>query len=39
MSKFADQVDSMVQFLHLLDQRNRWTNDLSAVREHREQPF
>lgn len=39
MSKYADQVDSMVQFLHLLDQRNRWTINLSAVREYREQPF
>lgn len=39
MSKYADQVDSMVQFLFLLDHRNRWTIDLSAVREHREQPF
>lgn len=39
MSKYADQVDSMVQFLHLFDHRNRWTIDLSAVREHREQPF
>jgi predicted phage terminase large subunit-like protein len=39
MSKYFDQVDSMVQFLSLLDQRNRWTIDLSAVREHREQPF
>jgi predicted phage terminase large subunit-like protein len=39
MSKYYDQVDSMVQFLHLLDHRNRWTIDLSAVVEHREQPF
>jgi predicted phage terminase large subunit-like protein len=39
MSKYYDQVDSMVQFLYLLDHRNRWTIDLSAVREHREQPF
>jgi predicted phage terminase large subunit-like protein len=39
MSKYADQVDSMVQFLYLLDHSTRWTNDLSAVREHREQPF
>jgi len=38
-SKYADQVDSMVQFLTLLDHRNRWTIDLSALREHREQPF
>jgi hypothetical protein len=29
----------MVQFLYLLDQRNQWTMDLSAVCEHREQPF
>jgi predicted phage terminase large subunit-like protein len=39
MSKYFDQVDSMVQFLFLLDHRNRWTLNLSAVREHREQPF
>ena len=39
MSKCFDQVDSMVQFLYLLDHRTRWTIDLSAVREHREQPF
>ena len=39
MSKFADQVDSMVHFLHFLDARNRWTINLSAVRDHREQPF
>ena len=39
MSKYADQVESMVQFLYLLDHRNRWTIDLSAVVEHREQPF
>jgi hypothetical protein len=39
MSKYFDQVDSMVQFLYLLDHRTRWTIDLSAVREHREQPF
>jgi predicted phage terminase large subunit-like protein len=39
MSKYFDQVDSMVQFLYLLDHRNRWTLNLSAVREHREQPF
>ena len=39
MSKYYDQVDSMVQFLYLLDHRNRWTMDLSAVVEHREQPF
>ncbi len=39
MSKYFDQVDSMVQFLYLLDHRNRWTNHLSAVREHPEQPF
>ena len=29
----------MVQFLFLLDHRNQWTMDRSAVREHREQPF
>jgi predicted phage terminase large subunit-like protein len=39
MSKYYDQVDSMVQFLYLLDHRNRWTMDLSAVVEHPEQPF
>jgi predicted phage terminase large subunit-like protein len=39
MSKYFDQVDSMVQFLKLHDHRNRWTLDLSAVREFREQPF
>jgi predicted phage terminase large subunit-like protein len=39
MSKYFDQVDSMVQFLYLLDHRNQWTMDLSAVREHGEQPF
>jgi hypothetical protein len=39
MSKYCDQVDSMVQFLYLLDKRNQWTMDLSAVVEHPEQPF
>lgn len=39
MSKYYDQVDSMVQFLFLLDHRNQWTMDLLAVREHPEQPF
>lgn len=39
MSKFFDQVDSMVHFLAFLDLRNRWTINLSAVRDHREQPF
>jgi predicted phage terminase large subunit-like protein len=39
MSKYADQVDSMVHFLGFLDARNRWTINLSAVRDHREQPF
>jgi predicted phage terminase large subunit-like protein len=39
MSKYFDQVDSMVQFLYLPDYRNRWTIELSAVREHWEQPF
>jgi predicted phage terminase large subunit-like protein len=39
MSKFADQVDSMVHFLALLDLRNRWTINLTAFRDHREQPF
>ena len=39
MSKFADQVDSMVHFLGFLDLRNRWTIDLTAYRYHRERPF
>ncbi len=39
MSKYADQVDSMVQFLHSLDVRSRWTMDLSAFRDDPEQPF
>ena len=39
MSKFADQVDSMVQFLHSLDVRTRWTMNLTAFRDHPEQPF
>lgn len=39
MSKYCDQVDSLTQFLRLLDQRNRWTIDLSAFRDHPEQPF
>ncbi len=39
LSKYADQVDSMVHFLALLDLRNRWTNNLPAVLHHREQPF
>jgi predicted phage terminase large subunit-like protein len=38
-SKYADQVDSMVQFLYFLDHRLRWTIDLTAFRDHREQPF
>ena len=39
MSKFFDQVDSMVHFLSFLDVRDRWTLNLSAVWDHREQPF
>ena len=39
MSKYADQVDSMVQFLNSLDVRTRWTMNLTAVRDYREQPF
>jgi predicted phage terminase large subunit-like protein len=39
MSKFADQVDSMVHFLALLDQYTSFTMNLSAIREHRQQPF
>ena len=35
MSKFADQVDSMVHFLGFLDLRNRWTIDLTAYRYQR----
>ena len=39
MSKYADQVNSMVQFLHSLDVRNRWTMNLTAFRDYPEQPF
>lgn len=39
MSKYADQVDSMVHFLAFTDTRNRWTINLSAVQDYREQPF
>jgi predicted phage terminase large subunit-like protein len=39
LSKYADQVDSMVHFLGFLDMRNRWTNHLPAVLQHKEQPF
>jgi predicted phage terminase large subunit-like protein len=39
LSKYADQVDSMVHFLTVIDWRNRWTNSLSAHIHHREQPF
>jgi predicted phage terminase large subunit-like protein len=39
LSKYADQVDSMVHFLGLLDWRNRWTRELSAFKSHPEQPF
>ncbi len=39
MSKFADQVNSMVQFLHSLNVRTRWTMNLTAFREQPEQPF
>jgi phage terminase large subunit-like protein len=38
-SKYADQVDSMVHFLRLLDRRMRWTINLTAFRDHPEQPF
>jgi len=38
-SKYADQVDSMVQFLHSLDFRTRWTMNLAAFRDYPEQPF
>ena len=33
MSKYADQVNSMVQFLLSLDVRTRWTMNLTAVRD------
>jgi predicted phage terminase large subunit-like protein len=39
MSKFFDQVDSMVHFLFALDRRVSWTINLTAYRDHREQPF
>jgi predicted phage terminase large subunit-like protein len=39
LSKYADQVDSMVHFLTSLDWRVRWTNNLPAVLHHKEQPF
>ena len=39
MSKFADQVDSMVQFLASVDIRTRWTMNLTAFRDYPEQPF
>ena len=39
MSKYADQVDSMVQFLYSLDVRTRWTMNLTAFRDYPEQPF
>jgi predicted phage terminase large subunit-like protein len=38
-SKFADQVDSMVQFLYAFDRRVRFVLNLTAYRDHREQPF
>lgn len=38
-SKYADQVDSMVQFLYALDCRARFVLNLTACRDHREQPF
>ena len=38
-SKFADQVDSMVNFLGFLDARNQCTMTLRAMRCNREQPF
>ena len=39
MSKFADQVDSMVQFLASVDIRTRWTMNLTTFRDYPEQPF
>ena len=39
MSKFADQVHSMVHFLTSLDRRTRWTIDLAAYRDSPERPF
>ena len=35
----VNQVDSMVQFLHSLDVRTRWTMNLTAFRDYPEQPF
>jgi hypothetical protein len=37
--KFADQVDSMVQFLYAFDRRVSFVLNLTAYRDHREQPF
>jgi predicted phage terminase large subunit-like protein len=39
LSKYADQVDSMVHFLNWLNWPSRHTLDLTAVRDYREQPF
>jgi predicted phage terminase large subunit-like protein len=39
LSKYADQVDSMVHFLDWLNSRNRHTRELTAVRDYPEQPF
>jgi predicted phage terminase large subunit-like protein len=38
-SKFADQVDSMVQFLYAFDRRVSFVLNLTAYRDRREQPF
>ncbi len=37
--KYADQVNSMVQFLRSRDVRTRWTMNLTAFRDYPEQPF
>ena len=39
LSRFADQVDSMVHFLHALDYRNQVTHSLSAYRNWPKQAF
>jgi len=39
LSKYCDQVDSMVHFFTFLDDRNRVTRNLSATKDCREQPF
>jgi predicted phage terminase large subunit-like protein len=39
LSKYADQVDSMVHFLRSMNVRNRWTMDLWAHKHYPHQPF